>query len=142
MSVETVKNYLNRWGRGGDVLEFDESSATVELAAAVLKSGEGCLLLIAAGDVRIDNPKFKAEFGCKASMLPPDDVLRFTGHEVGGVCPFALPDGTPVYADVSLKQYDTVFPACGSSNSAIQLSTQDLCEYAGIQGWVDVCKQR
>ena len=155
MSVETVKNYLNKWGRGGDVLEFEESSATVELAAERLgvepgriaktlcfKKDEGCVLIIASGDVRIDNSKFKAEFGCKATMLPPDDVLRLTGHAVGGVCPFALPAGSLVYADASLKNYDTVFPACGSSNSAIEMRIDELFEYVKIQGWVDVGKEK
>ncbi|HHV51563.1 MAG TPA: YbaK/EbsC family protein [Candidatus Avimonas sp.] len=154
MSVEAVKNYLNNWGRGKAVLEFDSSSATVELAARVLgvepgriaktlcfKKGDGCILIVAAGDVKIDNPKFKAEFGFRASMLPPEDVLRLTGHAVGGVCPFAVPEGVPVFADVSLKKYETVFPACGSSNSAIELKLSELEEYAGIVKWVDVCKE-
>ncbi|MDD2362829.1 MAG: YbaK/EbsC family protein [Oscillospiraceae bacterium] len=153
MSVETVKKYFERFGRGCDVLEFDESSATVELAAKAVgvyygqiaktlcfKSGEGCILLVAAGDVKIDNTKFKAEFGFKASMLPPDDVKRLTGYAVGGVCPFALPEGSKVYADISLKKFDVVYPACGSSNSAIGLSINELNEYASIQSWVDVCK--
>jgi prolyl-tRNA editing enzyme YbaK/EbsC (Cys-tRNA(Pro) deacylase) len=155
MSVQAVKEYLDRWGRGKDVLEFDKSSATVELAADVLgvkpgriaktlcfKKGESCILLVAAGDVRIDNSKFKSEFGFRASMLPPDDVLRLTGHAVGGVCPFALPDDIQVYADISLREYDTVFPACGSSNSAIELNLSELSEYVKIERWVDVCKNR
>jgi prolyl-tRNA editing enzyme YbaK/EbsC (Cys-tRNA(Pro) deacylase) len=154
MSVETVKKYLDRWGKGKDVLEFDCSSATVELAAQALgvepariaktlsfKKGDGCILLVAAGDVKVDNSKFKAEFGFRPSMLPPDEVIRLTGYAVGGVCPFALPDGIEVYADVSLQRYETVFPACGSSNSAIRLNPSELNEYAGIKKWVDVCKK-
>ena len=155
MSVEDVKKYLDKWGRGKDVLEFDSSSATVELAAAVLgvesgriaktlsfKQGEGCILIVTAGDTRIDNSKFKAEIGCRASMLSPDEVLKHTGYAVGGVCPFALPQGLRVYADISLKRYRTIFPACGSSNTAIELTDDELTEYAGIEKWVDVCKTR
>ena len=155
MSLQIVKQYLSQWGRDGDVQEFPVSSATVELAAAALKvepgriaktlsfaKGNGCLLIIASGNVRVDNTKFKQTFGMKAKMLPPDLVLEKTGHAVGGVCPFALPEDAEVYLDVSLREYPTVFPACGSSNSAIELTSEDLVRYSGSIGWVDVCKKK
>lgn len=154
MSVETVKAYLANWGREKDVQEFQVSSATVELAAAALhvkperivktlsfRKEDGCLLVLAAGNTRIDNPKFKETFGFKATMLSPEQVLALTGHAVGGVCPFALPDGVEVYADEALKKYETVFPACGSSNSAIELTCEDLENYIKNLQWVDVCKE-
>lgn len=153
MSVETVKEYLSRWGKAGEVREFPVSSATVELAAQALgvepgciaktlcfAKGEGCVLVVAAGDARVDNAKFKAEFGQKAKMLPPDRVLALTGHAVGGVCPFALPDGVEVALDRSLERYEAVYPACGSANSAIRLTLDELPEIAGSHRWVDVCK--
>lgn len=137
-------------------MEFDVSSATVELAAQALgtdpariaktlsfegEEDEEVILVVAAGDARIDNKKFKEQFGFKARMLSPEDVLRLVGHAVGGVCPFAIenPDVT-VYTDISLRRFDYVFPACGSSNSAIRLSCEELFEIADSQGWVDVCK--
>lgn len=154
MSVQAVKEYLAQWGRDGDVRELGESSATVELAAKALgvepariaktlsfKGAEGCILVVAAGDVKIDNPKFKAQFQCKAKMLTPGEALAYTGHAVGGVCPFALPDSAvKVYLDVSLKRFATVFPACGSGNSAIELSLEELNSYSHAECWVDVCK--
>lgn len=154
MSIEKVKEFLKKWDKDCEVLEFEVSSATVNLAAQALevipariaktlsfKCGEGCLLVIAAGDARIDNSKFKAQFGFKAKMLNPDEVLYFTGYEVGGVCPFAIenPD-TKVYADISLKRFDTMFPACGSSNSAIELTCDELYSLSLSTGWIDVCK--
>lgn len=154
MSVETVKTYLDRFGKAKDVLEFDSSSATVELAAKAVgvipariaktlsfANGEGCLLVVAAGDARIDNKRFKAQFGMKARMLTPEDAIRLTGHAVGGVCPFDL-EGKPVeiYLDVSLGRFQTVYPAAGSSNSAIELTCEQLEQYSGSLGWVDVCK--
>jgi prolyl-tRNA editing enzyme YbaK/EbsC (Cys-tRNA(Pro) deacylase) len=153
MSVDAVRTYLDQWGRGGDVMEFPVSSATVELAALALKTqpariaktlsfatAEGCLLIVTAGDARIDNKLFKAEFGMKARMLDSERALLLTGHAVGGVCPFALPSGNvEVYADVSLKRFTTVFPACGSANSAIEVTPEQLGHYAGICRWVDVC---
>ena len=100
----------------------------------------GAILVVAAGDARIDNPKFKAQFGVKAKMLSPDDALTLVGHAVGGVCPFAVPETVKVYLDCSLKRFETVFPACGSSNSAIELTLQELERYSGALRWVDVCK--
>lgn len=153
MAIDKVREYFRQFGREKDILEFDTSSATVELAANVLgvtpskiaktlsfKSEEGALLVVAAGDARIDNSKFKSEFNMKAKMLTPEEVLEYTGHAVGGVCPFAL-DGSPqVYTDISMKRFSTVFPACGSSNSAIELTCEELEKYSGSNRWVDVCK--
>jgi len=153
MSVERVKAYFRAFGMEQRVWEFETSSATVELAAETLgvrpariaktlsfALGEGCVLVVAAGDARVDNRKFKDRFGAKARMLAPDEVGRFTGSEVGGVCPFGLPEGTPVYLDVSLGRFATVFPACGSANSAIELSCDELFRHSRARGWVDVCK--
>ncbi|MDR1322576.1 MAG: YbaK/EbsC family protein [Gracilibacteraceae bacterium] len=153
MSVEAVKEYFSRFGLAGRVMEFPVSSATVELAAAAvgvepariaktlsLRRGEDCVLLVTAGDVKIDNHKFRDFFQFKARMLAPDEVLRLTGHAVGGVCPFALPPGTEVYADESLRRFTTVFPACGSGSSAIELTPDELARYADIRQWVDVCR--
>lgn len=153
MSIETVKEYFRKMDLEQRVWEFETSSATVELAAETLgvrpariaktlsfAAGDGCVLLVAAGDARIDNRKFKDRFAMKAKMLAPDEALRLTGSEIGGVCPFALPDGTPVYLDVSLKRFATVFPACGSANSAMELSCDELFRYSRALDWVDVCK--
>lgn len=153
MSVERVKEYFRAMDLEQRVWEFETSSATVELAAETLgvrlariaktlsfEMGEGCVLIVAAGDARIENRKFKGQFERKAKMLSPDDVLRLTGSEIGGVCPFALPAGTPVYLDVSLKRFTTVFPACGSTNSAMEVTLDELLRYSRAKGWVDVCK--
>lgn len=153
MSIERVRTYFARFGMEGRVWAFDTSSATVELAAGALgvrpariaktlsfQTEAGCLLIVTAGDARIDNQKFKARFGFKARMLPPGEVVRHTGYAVGGVCPFDLPDGVFVYLDVSLRRFSTVFPACGSDNSAIELSPDALCRWANATDWVDVCK--
>ena len=155
VSIEQVKTYLAHFGREGDVIEFTTSSATVELAAKALgvegariaKSlafvvENGCVLVVAAGDARVDNQKFKARFGCKAKMTTPEQTVAFTGHAIGGVCPFALPKGagTKVYLDESLKRFQTVYPACGSSNSAIEVTLAELEEYSCFEGYVDVCK--
>ena len=153
MSIERVKDYFRNSGMEQRVWEFETSSASVELAAQTLDvrpariaktlsfaSGEGCVLVVAAGDARIDNKKFKEQFAFKARMLSPDEVVAFTGSEVGGVCPFALPETTPVYLDVSLRRFHTVFPACGSSNSAIELSGDELFRFSRAAAWVDVCK--
>ena len=153
MSVERVKEYFREFGMEQRVWEFDESSATVELAAQTLDVrpariaktlsfalGEGCVLIVTAGDARIDNRKYKDQFQTKASMLAFEDVERLTGSAVGGVCPFALPEGTPVYLDASLRRFATVFPACGSDNSAIELTGDELFRYSRAIGWVDVCK--
>ena len=154
MSVQSVKEYLEPFGLDGRIRELELSSATVELAAVALGvegariaktislhgSDSDCLLIVAAGDVKIDNVKFKARFGYKPKMLSPDEALMMTGHAVGGVCPFALPTGTPVYLDASLKRFSTVFPAAGSSNSALELNLDELLDAANALGWVDVCK--
>lgn len=154
MAIQQVKEYFRQWGREGDVLEFPVSSATVELAAKALGTEPGriaktislygeegeCLLILAAGDRKIDNAKFKQTFHKKAKMLSAEDVEPMTGHAPGGVCPFANPPGCRVYLDESLKEYGTVYPACGSANSAIALSCGELAEYSRAEGWVDVCK--
>ncbi len=153
MAIDKVREYLGKWNRDKDILEFDSSSATVELAAKALgvapsriaktlsfRTEEGAMLVIAAGDAKIDNSKFKSEFNIKARMLTPEEVIEYTGHAIGGVCPFGLAESLPVYADISLKRFETVFPACGSSNSAIELTCQELEEYSGSLRWVDVCK--
>lgn len=153
MAIEKVKAYFSKFGMADRVREFDVSSATVELAAQAL-SCEPCriaktlsfmvdgraVLIVAAGDAKIDNPKYKARFGTKAKMLAPDEVEAMIGHGVGGVCPFGIKDGVAVYLDDSLKRFETVFPACGSSNSAIELSVEELEKYSGYVAWVDVCK--
>lgn len=153
MSVERVKAYFEKYGLREKVLEFDTSSATVELAAQALCC-ESCriaktlsfmvddhaVLIVTAGDVKIDNHKYKETFHAKAKMLSPEEVETLIGHAVGGVCPFAVNEGVDVYLDVSLKRFETVFPACGSSNSAIELSIPELEKYSGYPGWVDVGK--
>ena len=134
-------------------MEFDVSSATVDLAAKAIgvegariaktlsfKTPEGCLLIVAAGDARIDNHKFKETFHVKARMLTADEVLELVGHPVGGVCPFGCKEGVPVYLDESLRRFETVFPAVGSANSAIELNLDELFRYAKALAWVDVCK--
>ena len=156
MSIEKVREYLGAYGLADKIQEFDVSSATVELAAIALgvegariaktlsfytKDG-GCMLIVAAGDTKVDNSKFKAHFGFKAKMMSFDDALSFTGHAVGGVCPFALPEGVEVYLDSSLKRFSSVFPACGSSNSAIELTPDELEQYSHALSWIDVCAQR
>ena len=153
MSIERVKDYFRTLGMEKRVWEFETSSATVELAAETLgvrpariaktlsfALGEGCVLVVAAGDARVDNRKFKDQFGTKAKMLAYDEVERLTGSEVGGVCPFALPKPTPVYLDVSLKRFATVFPACGSNNSAIELTCEELYRVSNAVAWINVCK--
>ncbi len=156
MSVEAVKTYLKRWNKDTAVREFGESSATVELAAHavgvipariaktlsfLMKDGEHAALIVAAGDAKIDNAKFKHTFGCKAKMLTPDQVLFYTGHAIGGVCPFANPEGkTETWLDESLKRFDTVFPAAGSGSSAVELTCTELYDCSMAKGWVDVCK--
>jgi prolyl-tRNA editing enzyme YbaK/EbsC (Cys-tRNA(Pro) deacylase) len=153
VSIETVRAYFKTCGREGDVLEFPVSSATVELAAQALGVipariaktlsflvEDRCILILAAGDAKIDNKKYKAQFHTKAKMLLAGQVEPLTGHAVGGVCPFANPEGTTAYLDVSLKRFDTVFPAAGSPNSAIELSCAELEAFSHSAGWVDVCK--
>jgi prolyl-tRNA editing enzyme YbaK/EbsC (Cys-tRNA(Pro) deacylase) len=153
MSVETVKEYFRNFGLEDRVQEFKLSSATVELAAQALNvkperiaktlsfsKDSGCILVVTAGDAKIDNQKFKSTFGMKARMLAPDEVIQMIGHEIGGVCPFAIRENILVYLDESLKRFYTVFPACGSSNSAIELTCDELFKYSKCQKWVDVCK--
>lgn len=153
-SIARVRAYLKEFGLEESVREFETSSATVELAAQaagviparIAKSlsfmlPDGPILVVAAGDAKVDNPRFKARFHAKAKMLSFDDCAALIGHDVGGVCPFALNDGVRTYLDESLKRFDTVFPACGSANSAIELAPDRLAEVAqGFCGWVDVCK--
>ena len=145
MSIERVKAYFEPLGLADRIREFSVSSATVELAAAALGC-EGCRIakslsfLVAAGDARIDNGKFKAFFHTKARMLSPEEATALVGHAVGGVCPFAVNEGVRTYLDVSLKRFDSVFPACGSSNSAIELTLDELERLSQALGWVDVCK--
>lgn len=153
MSIEKVRAYFSQFGMENRILEFAVSSATVELAAVAV----GCepqriaktlsfmvdqkpILIVAAGDAKIDNPKYKAQFLTKAKMLSHDQAAELIGHAVGGVCPFAVNDGVAVYLDESLKRFTTVFPACGSSNSAIELTIPELEQYSGFTAWVDVCK--
>ena len=152
--IEKVREYLKRFGMDGKIIELPASSATVELAAKALsvepcriaktlsfRAGDKVVLVVAAGDARVDNRKFKEFFGAKAKMLSAEEAETLVGHAVGGVCPFAVNEGVGVYLDVSLKRFKTVFPACGSSNSAIELTPEELAEYAsGFMGWADVCK--
>lgn len=154
MAIEKVREYFHALGIEDKIQEFDVSSATVELAAAALSCepariaktlsfivGEKTVLIVSAGDVKIDNPKYKAQFGTKAKMLSPEQAVELIGHAVGGVCPFAVNDGVTVYLDESLKRFRTVYPACGSSNSAIELTIPELERYSNYSEWVDVCKQ-
>ncbi len=153
MSIEKGRAYFRQFGMEDRVREFDVSSATVELAALALgvegariaktlsfKKDDSCILILAAGDARIDNHKFKDKFHMKAKMLAPDEVLSIVGHPVGGVCPFGINDGIDVYLDESLKRFETVFPAVGSANSAIELDLDDLYKYSNAIEWIDVCK--
>ena len=153
MSIEKVREYFRTQGIEDRILEFDVSSATVELAARAV----GCeaariaktlsfmvdgapVLIVAAGDAKVDNPKYKRQFAAKAKMLTAAEAAELVGHAVGGVCPFAVNPGVKVYLDVSLKRFGTVYPAAGSSNSAIELTIPELEQYAGSLAWVDVCK--
>lgn len=153
MAIEKVKEYFKSLGIEERIQEFEISSATVELAAKALNCeesriaktlsfhvGDKVVLVVAAGDVKIDNPKYKAQFGTKAKMLSFDEAEPLIGHAVGGICPFAVNEGVETYLDISLKRFDTVFPACGSSNSAIELSMKELEEYSKCISWIDVCK--
>ena len=155
MSFETAKEYLDARGYGGRVTCFDVSSATVELAAAAL----GCepaliaksltfkvngrpVMVVCAGDVKIDNAAYKARFGTKATMLTPDEVETLIGHGVGGVCPFGIRAGVDVYLDGSLKRFEYVYPACGNAASAVKLTPEELFGLSGTVAWVDVTKPR
>ncbi|GHV72718.1 proline--tRNA ligase [Spirochaetia bacterium] len=163
MSIEQVRDYLKRWNRDTDIIEMEASTATVLEAANALgvipariaksislKQGGGgspvggapvgAMVIVVAGDMKLDNRKYKDHFGIKAKMLSPEEALQFTGHAVGGVCPFGLPPELPVFLDISMKRFTTVFPACGSGNSAIELTLDELNEYSQNKEWVDVCK--
>ena len=155
MAIEKVRKYFEKYGIEDRILEFDVSSATVELAAKAVgvegaricktlsfKDGDdGCILIQTAGDTKIDNRKFKDTFGQKAKMLTAEEVVEFTGHAIGGVCAFAIENPkVRVYCDDSLKRFETVFPACGSSNSAIEFTCDELYKYSQALEWIDVCK--
>lgn len=153
MSINKVREYFKQFGIEDKIQELELSSATVELAAKALncegqriakslsfKVDDTPILVISAGDAKIDNAKYKSYFKSKAKMLSPDEVKDFIGHEIGGVCPFAINKGVKVYLDESLKRFNTVFPACGSSNSAIELTISELEKYSNFIEWVDVCK--
>ncbi|MGM9941514.1 MAG: YbaK/EbsC family protein [Bulleidia sp.] len=153
MAIEKVREYFRQYGMEDRILELDVSSATVALAAEALHC-EPCriaktlsfmvhdrpILIVTEGDARIDNHKYKTQFGTKAKMLSAQEVEALIGHAVGGVCPFAVNDGVTVYLDESLKRFETVFPACGSSNSAIELTIPELEKYSGYSAWIDVTK--
>ncbi len=155
MAIEKVRAYFAQFGIQDRIMEFEESSATVELAAqavgtepericktlSFLKPEGGCILIQAAGDARIDNRKFKDQFHFKAKMLKPEEVIEYTGHAIGGVCAFGIErDDVDIYCDDSLKRFETVFPACGSANSAIEFTLEELEKYSASKGWIDVCK--
>ncbi|NLY43404.1 MAG: YbaK/EbsC family protein [Clostridiaceae bacterium] len=153
MSIERVKDFFAQYGMETRIKEFNVSSATVELAADALKCepcriaktlsfmvGSKPILIVTAGDAKIDNKKYRKQFGTKAKMLKPEETVLLVGHPVGGVCPFAVNEGVSVYLDISLKRFDAVFPACGSSNSAIELTIAELEKYSSYLSWVDVCK--
>lgn len=154
MSLEIAKNYLKKYHLEGRIMEFTTSSATVEEAAQALNCTEGeiaktlsflveekPILIVVSGDAKIDNSKYKAEFHKKAKMIPFDQVEGFIGHKVGGVCPFGIKDNVDVYLDESLKKYETIYPACGSSNSAVKLSIPELEQASNYKKWIDVCKE-
>lgn len=155
MAIERVKEYFRKFDMDDRIIELEESSATVELAAQALNCesariakslsfmvGEKPILVISAGDVKVDNAKYKVKFGVKAKMLTAEEVETLVGHAVGGVCPFGINEGVSVYLDESLKRFTTVFPACGSGNSAIELTIPEMEQYSGYEEWVDVCKLR
>ena len=153
MSIDKVKDYFKKFNLENRVQEFTASSATVELASKALhcepkriaktlsfKANDNSILIVTAGDAKIDNSKYKGEFCCKAKMLTPDEVENLIGHSVGGVCPFGINVNVLVYLDESLKRFETVFPACGSSNSAIELTIPELEKYSNYIKWINVCK--
>ena len=153
MAIEAVREYMKQWGAQDRILEFEVSSATVELAAQAVGCeptriaktlsffvGDHPILIVVAGDRRVDNHKYKEVFHTKARMLTPEQAVELVGHAVGGVCPFAVKPGVEIYLDESLRQFDTVFPAAGSSNSAIEVTMEELERFSGSTNWVDVCK--
>lgn len=153
MAIEKVREYLKKWGMEANIMEFETSSATVELAAkavgceperiaktlSFIANGD-CILIVCAGDTKIDNSKFKKQFNTKAKMISYEDVLDSIGHDVGGVCPFGVNEDVKIYLDESLKRFETVFPACGSENSAIELNISQLETTSNYSEWIDVCK--
>lgn len=152
MAIELVREYLKKWNADQRIIEFDVSSATVELAAQAVgcelariaktlsfKVNEHCILIVAAGDAKVDNAKYKAQFHTKAKMLTPAEAEEMVGHAVGGVCPFGVKPGVEIYLDESLKRFQTVYPAAGSSNSAIEVTMDELEAYSGGV-WIDICK--
>lgn len=153
MSFEKVKSYFDEQGIGDKVLQFERSSATVALAAAAVGCepakiaktmsfyvDEAPVLIVTAGDTKVDNKKFKAHFHQKAKMITYDEVEAETGHAPGGVCPFVLKEGIKVYLDESLKRFDVIYPAAGSSNSAVKLTIDEIQKHTGYMEWIDVCK--
>ncbi len=153
MSIESAEDYLKKFGLDNRILRFEASSATVELAAKALNCdpariaksltfylNEQPIMILAAGDMKVDNKKYKEVFSSKAKMLTPEQAEELIGHSIGGVCPFGVKNGVQVYLDVSLKRFSTVFPACGGSNTAIELSIPELEKTSGYKKWVDVCK--
>ena len=156
MAIEKVREYFKEFGIEDRIMEFDVSSATVDLAAEAVGTapericktlsflkpeGAGCILIQAAGDARIDNRKFKEQFHFKAKMLKPEQVIEYTGHAIGGVCAFGIErDDVDVYCDESMRRFETMFPACGSDNSAIEFTLEELGKYSKAKGWIDVCK--
>lgn len=155
MSIERAREYFCKWNLQDRMMEFEVSSATVELAAeavgceperiaktlSFIVDGD-CILIVTAGDRKIDNTKYKAQFSTKAKMLSPEEVEDTVGHGIGGVCPFGINEGVTVYLDESLKRFSSVYPACGSANSAIGLSIEELEKYSNSKAWIDVCKER
>ena len=153
MSMESARAHLAKWGRDKDIMVSQASTATVALAAKAfgveperiaktlaLYRGDGAILVVAAGDAKLDNKKFKFCFECKPKMLSPEDTLNLTTHEPGGVCPFGVPEQVDVFLDSSLQRFESVFPACGTASSAIELVLSELELYSQSKGWVDVCK--
>lgn len=153
MSIEKVRAYFKEQGIEDKIQGFEVSSATVELAAQALgceperiaksitfQAGDRIIMIVTAGDQKIDNPKYKAQFGTKAKMLAREEAEDLIGHAVGGVCPFAVNEGVEIYLDESLKRFETVFPACGSSNSAAEFTIPELEKYTNYLEWIDVCK--
>ena len=154
MSLEKARERLKKFDADNRIIECDVSSATVELAAEAVgcepariaktlsfRTNDGVILIVAAGDTKIDNPKYKTRFGCKARMLAFEEVEPEIGHMVGGVCPFGVNENVTVYLDESLRRFETVFPACGSANSAIEVTIPELEKFSGFKAWVDVCKE-
>ena len=153
MSLEKAKEHLKKFNLENNIMEFNTSSATVEDAAKALNCKEKeiaktlsflvnneAILIVVAGDKKIDNTKYKAEFNTKARMIPFEEVEEYTGHKPGGVCPFGVKENVKIYLDESLKRFDIIYPACGSSNSAVKLTIEELEKASNFEKWVDVCK--